>query len=97
MPIRVFIANNFDHMSRVAADIVKKKLIEFSRKKKEVVLGLATGNSPTGMYKYLAQAANNNEFDSSHIRSFNLDDMLVLPEKMHNRSQYTYKETTTTL
>ncbi len=45
MPIRVFIANNFDHMSRVAADIVKKKLIEFSRKK-SVVLGLAKGETP---------------------------------------------------
>lgn len=95
MPIRVFIANNFDHMSRVAADIVKKKLIELSKKKKEVVLGLATGNSPTGMYKYLAQAANNNEFDSSHIRSFNLDEYVGLPgenaqQRVVNPESYCY-------
>jgi glucosamine-6-phosphate deaminase len=79
MPIKVFITNNFEHLSKVAADIVKKKLIELSKKKKEIVLGLATGNSPTGMYKHLAQAANNGEFDSSRIISFNLDEYVGLP------------------
>jgi len=79
MPIKVFITNNFEHLSKVAADIVKKKLIELSKKKKEIVLGLATGNSPTGMYKHLAQAANSGEFDSSVIRSFNLDEYVGLP------------------
>ncbi len=34
-------------MSRVAADIVKEKIIRLSRAKREVVLGLATGNSST--------------------------------------------------
>jgi len=66
-------------MSRVAADIVKKKLIELSKTKKEIVLGLATGNSPTGMYKHLAKAANDGAFDSGRIRSFNLDEYVGLP------------------
>ena len=79
MPIKVIITNDFDHLSRVAADIVKKKIIELSKKKKEIVLGLATGNSPTRMYKHLAQAANNGEFDSGRIRSFNLDEYVGLP------------------
>ncbi len=79
MPIKVIITNDFDHLGRVAADIVKKQIIELSKKKKEIVLGLATGNSPTGMYKHLAQAANNGEFDSGRIRSFNLDEYVGLP------------------
>ena len=79
MSIQVFITNNFEHMSEVAADIVKNKLIELSKAKKEIVLGLATGNSPTGMYKHLAQAANDNTFDSGCIRSFNLDEYVGLP------------------
>jgi len=66
-------------MSKVAADIVKKKFIELSKTKKEIVLGLATGHSPTGMYKHLAQAANDGEFDSGRIRSFNLDEYVGLP------------------
>jgi glucosamine-6-phosphate deaminase len=79
MPIKVFITNDFDHMSRIAADIVKEKLIKLSKGKKEIVLGLATGNSPTGMYKHLAHAANDGEFDSGRIRSFNLDEYVGLP------------------
>lgn len=79
MGIGVFIAKDFGHMSKLAADIVKGKLVTLFKEKKEVVLGLATGNSPTGMYKHLAQAANNGEFDSSRIRSFNLDEYVGLP------------------
>jgi len=79
MPINVFITNDFDHMSKVAADIVKEKLIKLSKVKREIVLGLATGNSPTGMYKHLARAANDGEFDSGRIRSFNLDEYVGLP------------------
>jgi len=79
MPIRVMITNNFEHMSQVAAEIVKKKFIELFKEKKEIVLGLATGNSPTGMYKHLAKAANDGEFDSGRIRSFNLDEYVGLP------------------
>ncbi len=79
MPIKVFVTHDFNHMSKVAADIVKKVIIDLSAKKKEIVLGLATGNSPTGMYKHLSQAANDDEFDSSRIRSFNLDEYVGLP------------------
>jgi glucosamine-6-phosphate deaminase len=79
MPIEVFITNDFEHMSKVAADIVKKGLVEISRIKREIILGLATGNSPTGMYKHLAQAANEGQFDSGRIRSFNLDEYVGLP------------------
>lgn len=79
MGITVFITKNFDHMSKVAADLVKEKLVSLLKEKKEAVLGLATGNSPTGMYRYLSRAANNGEFDSSRIRSFNLDEYVGLP------------------
>ena len=79
MAIKVFITKDFEDMSKVAADIVKRKLIEISKTKKEIVMGLATGNSPTGMYKHLAQAANKGQFDSSRIRSFNLDEYVGLP------------------
>jgi len=42
-------------------------------------LGLATGSSPTGLYKLLAKAANAGELDSTRIRSFNLDEYVGLP------------------
>ncbi len=79
MGIKIIINEDFAHMSRIAADLVVDKLRGFLKDKKEVVLGLATGNSPTGMYKHLAQAANDGKFDSSRIRSFNLDEYVGLP------------------
>src|SRR4030042_1762439 len=79
MPIKVYITDNFEHMSKVAADIVKEKLIRLSKVKREIVVRIATGNSPTGMYKHLARAANDGEFDSGRIRSFNLDEYVGLP------------------
>ena len=45
-------------MSAVAADIVAADINEKQAAKDEYVLGLATGNSPTGLYKHLAKAFN---------------------------------------
>ncbi|MBM3295494.1 MAG: 6-phosphogluconolactonase, partial [Candidatus Aminicenantes bacterium] len=79
MPIRVVLTRDYAHMSEAAAGLVKASIIELSKTKKEVVLGLATGRSPAGMYKHLAGAANDGEFDSGRIRSFNLDEYVGLP------------------
>lgn len=79
MPLGVVVTRNFKHMSEVAAETVKKNIIQTLRKQKEFVLGLATGSSPTGLYKHLAKAVNASEFDSSRIRSFNLDEYVGLP------------------
>lgn len=81
MSIKVLVTRNYGHMSKVAADIVRKDIIQTLRKKKEYVLGLATGSSPTGMYKRLVKAAKSGEFDSARIRSFNLDEYVGLPGK----------------
>ena len=79
MSIKVYVADDFEHMSKVGADIVKTHIVETLKNKNEMVLGLATGNSPTGLYRHLAQAANSGELDSSRIRSFNLDEYVGLP------------------
>ncbi len=79
MSIDIYVTHDFDHMSQVAADIVKSKIIDTLKTKQEVILGLATGNSPTGLYKHLAQAANAGEYDPARCRSFNLDEYVGLP------------------
>ena len=79
MPIKVIITKDFDHMSEIAAKIVKDDIIKTLQKRKEYILGLATGNSPTGLYKHLARMTNNGEFKSNNIRSFNLDEYVGLP------------------
>lgn len=79
MPITILITRDFEHMSEVASGIIKKNIVQTTRKKKEFVLGLATGSSPAGLYKQLARAVNEGEFDSRRIRSFNLDEYVGLP------------------
>ena len=79
MPITLLVTRDFDHMSAVAADVVQENIVRTLARKKECVLGLATGNSPTGLYKHLAKAANEGAFDSGRIRSFNLDEYVGLP------------------
>jgi glucosamine-6-phosphate deaminase len=79
MTIKVIITKDFNHMSEIAASIVKDVIVQTLKEKEEFVFGLATGNSPTGMYKELAKMANSGEIDSSRIRSFNLDEYVGLP------------------
>lgn len=95
MPITLLVTRDFDHMSAVAADVVKKNIARILAQKREFVLGLATGNSPTGLYKHLAKAANEGEFDSGRIRSFNLDEYVGLPgenaqQRVLHQESYSY-------
>jgi glucosamine-6-phosphate deaminase len=95
MTISVIITKDYDHMSEVAAKIVRKRIIQILKEKKEFIFGLATGNSPTGMYKKLTRMANSGEFDSTRIRSFNLDEYVGLPgenpqQRMLHPESYCY-------
>ena len=79
MGTTVWVAKDFAHMSEVAAGIVIKKSIELLKRKNNITLGLATGNSPTGLYKHFARAANEGRLDAGRIRSSNLDEYVGLP------------------
>jgi glucosamine-6-phosphate deaminase len=79
VPFKILVARDFDQMSRVAADIVEADIKAKQADKGEHVLGLATGNSPTGLYRNLAKAFNEGRIDASRIRSFNLDEYVGLP------------------
>jgi glucosamine-6-phosphate deaminase len=79
MPFTIYVTKDFDQMSKVAADIIEADIKETQANKKEYVLGLATGNSPTGLYKYLAKAFNEGRIEAQRIRTFNLDEYVGLP------------------
>ena len=79
MALRIYITKNFDHMSYVAATLAEKQIQRLQASKQECVLGLATGSSPTGMYKHLAKAFNNGSINPARVRSFNLDEYVGLP------------------
>ncbi len=79
MSFQVIITRDFDQMSEVAAQIVIQDIAEGEAGGSGYNLGLATGNTPTGLYKHLAKAANRGGFDPSRIVSFNLDEYVGLP------------------
>jgi len=66
-------------MSQVAAQIVLGQILSFipSEEKEKMVLGLATGSTPTDLYDIIA--SNQHLFDAQRIVSFNLDEYVGLP------------------
>lgn len=76
---RVLLTRDFDQMSAVAASVALRDLCAKTAAGNRFVLGLATGASPTGLYKFLAKAANAGAFDPALVRTFNLDEYVGLP------------------
>ncbi|NLJ78180.1 MAG: glucosamine-6-phosphate deaminase [Tissierellia bacterium] len=81
--MEVIVARDYDEMSRVAANIIKDEII----KKPDMVLGLATGSTPKGMYRELIGYYNRGELDFSNIITFNLDEYVGL-DKEHPSSYH---------
>ena len=79
MPLTIYVTRDFDQMSKVAADVIEADIKHRQSVKDEYVLGLATGNTPTGLYKHLAKAFNAGRIDAGRVRSFNLDEYVGLP------------------
>ena len=70
----VIITNDYSEVSSRAAQIVANHL----ERKSNLVLGLATGNTPLGLYKELIRLHRENGLDFSGVTTFNLDEYLGL-------------------
>lgn len=79
------ICTSYEEMSRKAADLVLETL-----QNKDVVLGLATGSSPVGMYKNLVDAYRKGQ-SFKHVTSFNLDEYVGIDQN-HSQSYYTFMQ-----
>ncbi|MDP3794635.1 MAG: glucosamine-6-phosphate deaminase [bacterium] len=81
--MRVMIASDYEAMSRTAAQLVAEAL----RAKPGLVLGLATGSTPVGMYAELVRMHRKEALDFSAVRTFNLDEYIGLspehPQSYH--------------
>jgi glucosamine-6-phosphate deaminase len=74
----------YDELSKIAADIIGEVIVN----KPDCVLGLATGSSPVGTYKKLAEKCAKGELDFSKVRTVNLDEYLGLSPE--NDQSYRY-------
>jgi len=72
--MNVVIAESYEAMSAHAAEIVIGAL----KKKPNLVLGLATGSTPVGLYRCLIEAHEKEGLDFSQVVSFNLDEYVGL-------------------
>lgn len=61
-----------------AAEVVAEEILEALRLKPDLVLGLATGSTPIGVYERLVRARRERGVDFSHLRTFNLDEYVGL-------------------
>lgn len=68
--MKVIIKENYDELSKETAKIIKEAILT----KPNLVLGLATGSTPIGMYQELIQMYEKGTLDFSKITTFNLDE-----------------------
>lgn len=79
----VIIKESFEEMSREAAGIVADRI----RKKPSLVLGLATGSTPLGLYKELIRMHKEEGLSFAKVTTFNLDEYIGLP-RTHDQSYF---------
>lgn len=82
--MEILIAKNYEELSDAAAKIVKEGIIN----KPNLVLGLATGSTPIGLYEGLIKAHKEEGLDFSKVITFNLDEYVGI-DKSHP-SSYNY-------
>ena len=83
--MEVIIQPNSHHLSVIAASIIRDAVIQ----KPNLVLGLATGSTPIGLYKLLVQMHKEDRLDLSEVITFNLDEYIGIP-KDHPQSYHTF-------
>lgn len=86
--MKIIIAKDYNSMSAKAAVLVIKQI----QMKKNSVLGLATGNTPLGVYKNLVNACKKGEVSFKKITAFNLDEYAGLSEDDKNSYHYYMRE-----
>ncbi len=83
----VVLKTNYEEVSREAARIVAAAV----RSNPAIVLGLATGNTPLGLYTELIELYRAGTLDFSRATTFNLDEYLGLPHS-HPQSYHTFMD-----
>ena len=87
--IELIIADNYDEMSKKAAEIISD-LIKANPKAN---LGLATGSTPIGLYNELIKKNKNKEITFKDIKSYNLDEYVGISQN-HSQSYYYFMKNT---
>ena len=82
--MKIVITKDYDAMSKAAAEYYAEEI----KKNPKLILGLATGSTPIGLYSELAKKNQAGEISFKDIRSFNLDE--YYPIEPTNDQSYRY-------
>jgi len=78
--MRIIIEPSADAMSKWAATYIANKIKKFKpTSEKPFVLGLPTGSTPIGTYKYLVQFHKQGKVSFKNVVTFNMDEYISLP------------------
>ena len=86
--MEVIIQSTYAQLVAVSAEIIREALL----KKPNLVLGLATGSTPIGLYEALARMHETEGLDFSEVITFNLDEYVGIPPN-YPHSYHTFMET----
>jgi glucosamine-6-phosphate deaminase len=86
--MEVIITPTYEEMSKVSAELIAREI----KRKHDLVLGLATGDTPIGTYKELVKLHKEQGLDFSKITTFNLDEYIGLHPLHKNSYNYFMKE-----
>ena len=84
----VIVKDSYDEISREAAQLIVDRL----RRKPNLVLGLATGSTPLGLYRELIRIHKEEGLDFSRVTTFNLDEYVGLRPTHDQSYQYFMRE-----
>ncbi len=82
--MKLIVCKNYEELSKTAASMVAEQI----KQNPHSVLGLATGETPMGMYEELVKKYEQNEIDFEKIRAVNLSEFY--PISKENKNSYNY-------
>lgn len=85
--MEVIIVSDYEEMSQKAAEIAISAL----KQNPSMVLGLATGSTPEGLYERLVKANQSGEIDFSDVVTYNLDEYVGL-DPSHEQSYHYFMD-----
>jgi len=83
--MQIYKYKDYEAISKAAAAFVIKEIA----KKPDLILGLATGTSPIGLYKNLIKAYEDGFISFKDVKTFNLDEYVGI-DKDHPQSYYSF-------
>ena len=83
--MEVIIQPTHQQLTAIASEIIRDALL----KKPNLVLGLATGSTPIGLYQALVRMHHKDGLNFSKVTTFNLDEYVGIPRE-HSQSYHTF-------